>query len=272
MGRIMLLFIGLVSLSACSEYSKLLKSDDYTKKYVKANEYFEAGKYGKSIPLLDQLREHYRYKDTIAYLLQLSGKCYFENKEYDFATLFFDDYAENFPNGAYAEECAFKSLQCMYLIRYSYQLDQVDAYKTIEKIKIYTNKYPNSAYLAQCNEMLDGLRTNLKRKEVERTFQYYRIGDFRAAVVSAQNTMQAYPDIDNIEEMEHMMVVAQYNYAINSIDKKKEERYKVMLELANDYLRNHSNNVPSHNREVKNLVSNANENLLKLKVKVKKRL
>ena len=258
-----------IALSAfgCSNYGKLLKSADYQLKYAKANEFYENGKYGKSIGLLDQLREHFRYKDTIAYLLQLSGKCYFEEAEYDYATLFFDDYVENFPNGYYAEECAFKSLECSYKVRNSFELDQQDTYASIDKIKIFTNNNPNSAYLTQCNDMLDEFRNNLKKKEIGRTFQYYNIGDFRAAVVSAQNTLQAYPDIENIEEMEFMMVQAQYNYAVNSIDTKKEERFNVMIDLANSYLRTHQQSVPSNYTKVNNLVKSATSNILKLNVK-----
>mgnify|MGYP001591786461 CR=1 FL=1 len=263
------IFILAIALSAfgCSNYGKLLKSTDYQLKYTKANEFYENGKYGKSIGLLDQLREQYRYKDTIAYLLQLSGKCYFEESEYDYATLFFDDYVENFPNGYYAEECAFKSLECKYRLRNSFELDQQETYTTIDKIKIFTNNNPNSAYLAQCNDMLDALRDNLKSKEVGRTFQYFNIGDYRAAVVSAQNTLQAYPDIEKVEEMEFMMVKAQYNYAINSIDTKKEERLKTMLDLAKNYIRNHQQNVPPNYTKVNDLVKNANSNILKLNVK-----
>ncbi|MDG1098059.1 MAG: hypothetical protein P8O20_01615, partial [Bacteroidia bacterium] len=63
------------------------------------------------------------------------------------------------------------------------------------------------------------------------------------------------------------MVQAQYNYAINSIDTKKEERFKTMLDLAKNYIRNHQQNVPPNYTRVNDLVKNANSNILKLNVK-----
>ena len=256
----------MMGMLSCSDYSKLLKSKNYEAKYVAVNSLYTAGKYSKAIPLLDQLREHYRYKDTIAFLLQLSGKCYYETNEYDYAQLFFKDYVENFPRGQYVEECAYKNLECLYKTRYIYELDQSETIKTVDQIKIYVNMYPNSPYLPQCNDMLDELRKGLRLKEVSKTKQYFAVGDYRATVVAAQNTIQAYPSLENLEELEHMMVVAQFNYAENSIRSKKSERFEEVLELGNDYLRNHNDKNKTHYNEVMALLEKTNKGLLNLKV------
>jgi len=266
LNRLIILCILMMGMLSCSDYSKLLKSKNYEAKYFAVNSLYTAGKCSKAIPLLDQLREHYRYKDTIAFLLQLSGKCYYETSEYDYAQLFFKDYVDNFPSGQYVEECAYKNLECLYKTRYIYELDQSETIKTVDQIKIYVNMYPNSPYLPQCNDMLDELRKGLRLKEVSKTKQYFAVGDYRAAVVAAQNTIQAYPSLENLEELEHMMVVAQFNYAENSIRSKKSERFEEVQELGNDYLRNHNDKNKTHYNEVMALLEKTNKGLLNLKV------
>ena len=47
--RIFIILIISVLASSCGEYAKLLKSSDYELKKAKAKEFFEAGKYVKSM-------------------------------------------------------------------------------------------------------------------------------------------------------------------------------------------------------------------------------
>ncbi|MDZ7849153.1 MAG: hypothetical protein U5L96_21880 [Owenweeksia sp.] len=53
--RIFVSIAALISLSACSEYQRVLKSTDSEYKFAKAKEYFEDEKYNKAYPIFDEL-------------------------------------------------------------------------------------------------------------------------------------------------------------------------------------------------------------------------
>jgi outer membrane protein assembly factor BamD len=69
--------------------------------------------------------------------------------------------------------------------------------------------------------------------------QYYRMGEFKSAVVAAKNAVKLYPDTDQRETLEWIAVDAQYQYAENSVRSKRLERFQLVLENIQDYLYTH---------------------------------
>ena len=51
----LLLLLSVITLSGCSDYEKLLKSDDFDLKSERAKAYYNEGDYARALPLLDQL-------------------------------------------------------------------------------------------------------------------------------------------------------------------------------------------------------------------------
>jgi outer membrane protein assembly factor BamD len=73
--------------------------------------------------------------------------------------------------------------------------------------------------------MLDELRRKLEKKSFMTSKQYYRIGRYKAAVTSLENTLLEYPDTKYREEALFVIVKSYYEWSENSVDSKKEERY-----------------------------------------------
>lgn len=231
---ILFLFTAVVAVS-CSDYNKVFKSKDTGLKYAKAVALYEAKDYTKALTLFDQLRDNFRGNDSMESVYYYTAYCHFYSKDYHYASLFFKDYTENFTRSKKLIECDYMAVYCDYLSIGSYELDQSSTKHVIGELQTFINYYPNSSYAPKCTELIDILRHKLQTKEYEWVIGYLNQGHYRAAATSAQNTLKLYPDIPQKEELEFIAIKAQYLYALNSIEKKKLERFNAALEQWKEY-------------------------------------
>lgn len=267
MPRVVISAILIVLFSSCSEFGKLVKSKNQTLKFNKAVEYYNQKTkkgYTKALTLLEQLRENYKGQDSMEIVYYYTAMANYGIKDYEFAALYFKDFTENFPNSPKLVECAYMHVNCQFLSIGTYELDQSNTIKTIGSLQSFINNYPNSTYAELCNAHIDVLRRKLMRKQYEIVMQYYDMGDFRAAVVSARNTLKSYPDMEQKEELEFLMAKAQYLFAFNSIDKKRLERMNEALENWKEY-QAINGNTGAHHREADALKKKIDQELHKLK-------
>jgi outer membrane protein assembly factor BamD len=194
----------------------------------------------------------YSNSDSMESVYYYTAYSHLGTGDYDFAAMFFKDFTENFSNSKKLVECAYMAVYCDFLSVGAHDLDQSHTVKIIGALQTFINYYPDTEYATKCNDHIDVLRKKLHQKEYEHVMQYYKMGEYRAAVVSAKNTVKAYPDLDKKEELEFIAVKAQYLYALNSIEKKRWERYTAANDLANDYLYVNGD-AGKHSNEVKSL-------------------
>ncbi|MCF8235543.1 MAG: outer membrane protein assembly factor BamD [Bacteroidales bacterium] len=221
---IMMVLLLAVVVSSCSKYQQLLKSTDNELKYEKAIEYFEQGDYYKSLMLLQQLNAVYRGTNKAEKLTYYMAYCYYEQKDYILASYYFKRYAQNFPRTDRAEECLYMNAYCYYLDSPRYSLDQSNTFTAIKELQLFINQYPDSERVDKANELMDDLRDKLEEKAFEIAELYYKMGDYQAAITSFKNILKDFPDAEYKEEVMLYILKAYYDYAINSIKEKKEER------------------------------------------------
>src|SRR5690606_4890798 len=87
--------------------------------------------------------------------------------------------------------------------------------------------------------LISDLRGRLERKSYENSKIYLDIGDYLAAVIAFDNSLRDYPDTKYAEQLEFYKIEAQYLYALNSSERKKEERFDDAIEFADDFLKNY---------------------------------
>lgn len=225
--------------SSCGEYQRIYKKGTAAQKHTKAMQMYAKKDYSRSVQLLEQVRDMYRMRDSLEDVYYHMAMCYYHLKDYPYASLFFKDYTENFTQSARSIECAYMGLYCDVLAIGPSDLDQHDTKKVIDALQLFTNYYPDSEYALKCNDHIDELRLKLQQKEFDLVIQYYRMGEYKSAVVAAKNTVKLYPDMDQREELEWIAVESQYLYAENSVRQKKLERYQAVLENVQDYLYTH---------------------------------
>ena len=219
----------LFSILSCSEYNKVLKSEDLTLKYDKAIQYYEEDEYAKAYPLLEESITIYRGTSKAEKLYY-----YFAYSDYYLGDFFlashrFKNFKKMYPTSKHAEECHFMSAYCHYLNSPNYSLDQNDTKQAISELQSFVNQYPESQLLDSCNTLVDELRGKLEKKSFEIAKQYYHTRDYKSAIKAFENCLVDFPDTDYKEEVLYLAVKANYDLAANSIDSKKAERYDATI-------------------------------------------
>jgi outer membrane protein assembly factor BamD len=213
------------AMSCVNQYETLLRSTDYDLKFRKAIEYFEAKRYSRSQPLLEQLKLVYRgttRDDTLQFYLGLSN--YHLN---DFVTAEdnFKQFVDIFPRSTFTKTARYLRLDCLYQNTYRYELDQQPSHTAIAAIEEFLYDYPGSEYEDVCRNMLDDLYNRLDRKAFESAKLYYTIEDYKAATHALKETLKNNPESRYREEVLYYIVAANYQYANNSVPDMQRERF-----------------------------------------------
>lgn len=214
---------------SCSQYQKLLKGSDNELKYTKALEYYEKGNFLRAQQLFDQIQAFFRGTEKAEKIAFLNANCYYKQKDYILGGYYFKQFTTNFSTSSYAEEALYLSAYCNYLDSPRSSLDQASTHEAISSLQVFINQYPKSERVAECNKLIDELRAKLEKKDIDIAMMYYRMVDYKAAVVSLNNVLKDYPDTKSKELILFSILQAKYEYAQNSVSEKRRERMNEAL-------------------------------------------
>lgn len=226
----LLLLISFIFCVSCSEYTKLLKSQDYDKKYVKAIEYYNDGECYKALPLFEELlgiKKGTDVADDVYYYVAKTNYCLKQNF---IANYYFKTFTKNYPNSEYVEECQFLAAMCSYRNSPKYSLDQKQSKLAIEEFQLFINRYPESTLKDSCNNMIAELSGKIEYKDYENAVIFHKTEKYKAATISLGNFLSKYPYSEHKEEMMFKIVESHYKLAENSVEKKKLDRFKDCIE------------------------------------------
>ena len=226
-----------ITLVYCSDYQKLLNSDDVPEKYKQAEVFYNNGEYRKANRLLEQILPTYRGKPQAQRVIFFFADSYFQTRSYNLAAYQYESFVKSYPKSERVQEATFKAAKSYYHQSPSYSLDQEDTYKAIEKLQIFINLYPNSQYNPEANQMISELQEKLEKKDFEIAKQYFTIRDYRASIKANDNFIANFPGTKFREEALYTKFLSLYEIAINSIFSKKEKRLKELQEQYNLILR-----------------------------------
>lgn len=230
-----ILVVLLVGFGACNSYSKLLKSTDMEKKYTAAIQYYNKKDYYKAGQLFDELLIAFKGDSRFQEIYFYYAYCKYGNDELIMASYHFKNYYESFPTSDKAEEALYMHVHCDYLETYPHYLDPTITRMAMDNIQLFINIYPLSTHVPQCNKYMDELRGRLRKKSLESAKLYYKMQDYQAAILAFNNTIKDYPELENKDEIEALLVKCQYLLAVNSSDAKKAERYKEVKSMMQDF-------------------------------------
>jgi outer membrane protein assembly factor BamD len=217
-------FLLVVALASCSEYQKALKSEDVAVKLAAATHKYEEGKYNKAIRLFEQIAPVYRGKPDAENMFYMFAQSYYKTEQYYLSGYQFESFASLYPKSQKVEEASFLSAKSYSELSPAYSLDQGDTEKAITKMQDFINKYPNSKYLAEANEVTKALEQKLEKKAFEIAKQYNTISDYKAAIKAFDNFLGDFPGTTYKEKALYYKLDSNYQLAINSIPSKMEER------------------------------------------------
>lgn len=236
LGALVILLLILMS-SACSDYQKLLNSDDVSEKYKQAEVYYNNGEYRKANRLFEQIIPKYRGKPQAQRIIFFFADSYFQTKSYYLAAYQYENFTKSYPKSDRVQEATFKAAKSYYFQSPRHSLDQEDTFTALEKLQVFLNLYPESEYADEANQMIAELQEKLEKKDFEIAKQYYTIRDYKAAIKANENFVSGFPGTKFREESLYVKFIASYEIAINSIDAKKQERLEDLIQQYNTLLR-----------------------------------
>ena len=219
-------FILLLAIVSSKKKKKLLKSRDYSLKYQKALEYYAEEDYVRAEGLFEQLKPILRgtkQADTVYFYAAYSN---YYQKSYLLASHYFDEFRKIYGNSKFAEEAEFMNAYCTYLMSPRPSLDQAYSYQAISLFGLYISRYPNSERKGECVKYIEELRNKLVEKSYQSAKLYYNLGDYKAAIIALNNSLDDFPETKYREELMFMILKAKFLLAENSIATKKTERYQ----------------------------------------------
>jgi outer membrane protein assembly factor BamD len=222
----------LLAMSSCSEYQKALKSEDAAVKLAAATTKYEEGKYNKAIRLFEQITPVYRGKPESENLFYMFAQSYYKTKQYYLSGYQFESFTALYPKSKFVEEAGFLGAKSYSELSPVYSLDQTDTEKAITKMQDFINKYPNSSYIPEANDVTKKLQQKLEKKAFEIAKQYNTISDYKGAIKSFDNFLGDFPGSIYKEKALFYKYDSAYQLAINSIPSKMQER---LVEAKNAY-------------------------------------
>jgi len=257
--------------TACGEYNNILKSTDLNVKFEYAKKYFDEGKYNRTATLLEDVVQMTRTTSRGEEALYLLAQSYYKMKDYSTASEYFKTYYTTYPKGEYAEMARFYSAYGLYLDSPDPRLDQSDTYKSMQQFQDFIEWYPQSERKEDAQTALFELQEKLALKELMAVRLYYNLGNYTiisfpggnylSCVITAQNAIRSYPYSKYREDFMYYMFKSKYEMAIQSVEEKKEFRYRDVVDEYYSYV----NEFPDgkYIKELKKLYENIDRELKK---------
>jgi len=228
--KISFFLLGVFIFFSCSNYQKLLKSDDYNAKYEKAVEYYQNKDFFRAASLFQQIQNVYRGSDKAEKVDFYYAYCTYYQGDILMAAYYFDRFTKTYPLSKHTEECEFMSAYCLFDYSPSASLDQTYTNKAINHFQLFLTRHPNSEKKDSVNHLIQILVNKLQTKEYNDSKLYYKLGNYNSAVVALNNLLRDYPDSKNREEILFLILKSHFLYAENSVERKKLDRYQSTIE------------------------------------------
>jgi len=240
-----LLIFLIISVSGCkSQFDKLIASNNTAKKYQEALRLYNKKDYTKASLLFDNLMTKYKGMAEAEDLAYYYAYTNYYLRDYITARYQFKVFADTYPSSDKAEECRFMSAYCFYMDSPNETLDQTNTVKAIEALQLFINLYPKGERVAEASKLITDLRDKLETKSFLNAKLYLDIGAtdityYRASVIAFKNSLRDYPDTKYGEEIEYLIIKAQYLYAKNSLEARQPERFTEAIALYNEFIQDY---------------------------------
>lgn len=242
--RLVMSLAGLLMLASCGEYQKALKSPDPNYKFEFAKKAFENKRYVQAYTLLKDVVTQLKGSDKAEESMYLLGLSYFENKEYPDAAAYFKAYYQRYPKGKYAELARYYAGYAYYLDSPEAQLDQSETVKAIEELQGFLDYFPRSDKVTLAQNAIFEMQDKLTLKELQNAQLYYNLGNYmgnnyESCIITAKNAIKEYPYSKYKEELEMLVLKARYQEANMSVDEKKVDRFRDVVDEYYSFISNY---------------------------------
>jgi len=233
---ILSIFISAIFFSSCSEYQKVLKSNDRVIKYDKAMEYYDAGEWNKAQTIIEDILPVYKGTEKGEELLFKFAYCHYNMRDYILAGYYFRKFTQTFGNSKLEEEAAYKSAECYFLDSPRSSLDQSSTRNALSEIELFLIKHPHSKYVDQAKELRITLNNKLAEKQYNNSKHYLNLGYYISAITAFESCLDKFPYSKYREDILFDLLQTNYLFAKNSVSGKQKERFEETVKAYYKYI------------------------------------
>jgi outer membrane protein assembly factor BamD len=215
---------------SCSEYEKLLKSDDYQLQHDRAMEYYAAGDYVRAATLIERILPIYRGTQRAAEMSFILADSYYHRGDYILAAHHFDSFIRDYPNHERVEEAFYMRAYCNYLLSPRPSLDQSITRRSIDQFTLFLTRFPNSERVGEAQKLIAEMREKLIEKSFHSARLYFDMGDYQAAVIAFKNSLNEFPGSRYREEKMFLILKSSFLLAERSVPERQIQRFQATLE------------------------------------------
>lgn len=258
-----LLFLAILVASCNSKFRRIQKNEDWRVKYEASIEYYQKKDYYRAALLFEDIRPNTRGLPEGEKVEFYLGYCHFNEKTYFLAADQFKSFYETYGRSEFAEEAQYMHAFSLYSSAPTSNLDQTSAIEAMDAMQAFLNRYPDSKFYEKAVSAISTSQKKLERKGFDNARQYYRIKQYKAAVIALQNFAKEYPDSQLLEEAVVLRITAQYKLAEQSLPSLQLARYQEVVAFYQEML----DNFPQSKllRDVENFYSNSINKINELK-------
>jgi len=233
--RNLVVFLAVIGSLSCSQYSKVLKSNDYDYKLKMANEYYDKKKYTKAQGLYEELFSIYKGTPQFEDLYYKYAYCHYYTKDYASAENLYKGYLEVFPNSPRADDVEYMQAYAYYRESPKPELDQTNTIKAMGMMQMFINTHPGSARNKDAAHIVELCEDKLETKELQGAQLYYNVGQYRAAAIAFNSLLNNFPDSKKADEYKLQIIKSYYKYASLSVPEKQQGRFEKVVTEAQDF-------------------------------------
>lgn len=227
-----------LTLTSCSEYSKVLNKGTIEEQYKMAVKMYEAKKYGKALRLFEIITPTYRGKPQMERIQYMVAQSNFNEKNYTLSGYYYDRFSKNYPKSSKVEEASYLSAYSYKLASPISSLDQTDTYKALDAFQQFINTYPTSTRIDEANKHYSELRLKLEKKQFDIAKTYYKtavtdLRNYSASITAFETLISDYLGTKYKEEAMFYILKASHDLALKSTLRRKEERLNNALKAYN---------------------------------------
>lgn len=226
-----------ILLTGCNTMSRLYKENDYEKMYQAAMNFYEKGNktdkkrnFARSIQLFDDVALYYlgtAREDSIAFY---TASANFKTGDFMSSGMLFDNFRRKYPRSRFIEQAEYMYVISYYNMAPEPTRDQSYTAMAIMALDEYLERYPNTIYREYCLLCRDELKMLLYEHEYLCAKTYYKIRNYKSAIVATRNAAAKYLDSPFREDLLYMTLESSYEYARNSVASKQKDRYLDMVD------------------------------------------
>lgn len=216
--------------AGCNGYNEVLKSTDSDYKLERAIGFIDSSQCYGALMVLEDLMNLTRGTSQgreVQYHHARAQDCL---GDYYLARYYYKQFARTYPDDARSEQAQFEAAMCSYRLSPDPSLDQTETRTAIEELQLFMDRYPGSPMRDSCQTLIGNLRNKLERKSYETARLYHRTEQYKSATIALRQALKDYPDSPYREEMQWLIIDSHFQYAQQSTERRKLERYNEAIE------------------------------------------